>query len=247
MAGERKAGRLVRRTLLAIGVLLVLSSAFWVGRNTLASLNGELATTRRLIGSVREEKETALDLVGAREREIDKLRAKLARSEGLLDERGREAREAREAQEAATERAREDREEDQRLKREVEARCNEAMGEKNDAIAALVAERESKKRAACGVDEQVAKRDEEIAALKREVEAKEGEIARMREEHKEAHRESLQRESHASNIWNAAVAQADAGTACEAPLPTLSEASQIGDFLQNEKRRVGVELGFQVS
>ena len=62
--------------------------------------------------------------------------------------------------------------------------------------------------------------------------------------YKEIQKENVKQNSHATNIWKATVEDA-ASSHCPSPLPQISEAVQLGEMLQSEKKRVGVELGFQ--
>ena len=256
-AVERGPEKFIRRALLTLGLLAVASSTFWVARGYMANLSTELYKTRILVGDAREEKDTALDLVSARDREIKQLKAKLKQAvetldakDRMIEKRNQQIQDNRRAAEALGEVINKEREEKEQLKKNIKDtikphvdNCNKALKDKNDAIAALVMERDSNDRLATNIDKEIERREKEITSLKQQLEGKEGEIMRIRMEHQEIHKEHVQKESHAANIWKATVQ--DAGSTCPEPLLHLSEGFQLGDMLGNERRRVGVELGFQ--
>ena len=66
---ERRVERVVRTFLLALGLIAVASSTLWVARNAYVTMSRDMSRTRLLLANAREEKDTALELVGARDKE----------------------------------------------------------------------------------------------------------------------------------------------------------------------------------
>lgn len=256
---ERRVERVVRTFLLALGLIAVASSTLWVARNAYVTMSRDTARTRLLLANAREEKDTALELVGARDKEVSQLKQKLQQAidtpdakDRVIEKRNQQVQDNKQAAKALGEVIERERKQREDLKRNIDGairphvdNCNKALKEKNEAIAALVLERDSHDRLNTNIDREIEDRERTITRLKNKLEGKEGEIMRLRMEHQEAAKDHSDKASHAANIWKATVE--DASSACPSPLPPLSEAFQLGDFLQEERRRVGAELGFQAA
>ena len=124
------------------------------------SLSNEVAQARYALIHSREEKDTALDLVTAKEREVKQLKVKLQQAidtldakDRIIEKRNRQIEDNRQAAKALGEVISKERDEKEQLRKNIENtirphvdKCNKALKDKNDAIEALVTERDSQVR-----------------------------------------------------------------------------------------------------